>query len=303
MPPTIDYREAAAHYRAGGNVMQLLRDAAPDGLNSPEAVLTAYDLQAGSYVRAMQQPEHRAAMDEYTRALAGLLDRLEADSVLEAGVGEATTLAHVARLMQRRPRRAAGFDISWSRIFTGLEYAASQRISAELFVADLFATPLPDGAFDVVYTSHSIEPNRGREREALAELHRIAGRYLVLLEPAATLGNAATQDRIRRHGYCTGLHAAALDLGYTVREHRLFEVCTAEANQTELIVIEKRATDRATSRPLWSCPQCRAELTSHAGHWFCRRCSRVYPVIAGIACLAPGQGILAGRFADAPCDA
>lgn len=303
MPPKIPYREAAAHYRAGGNVMQLLREATPDGRNTPEAVLIAYDLQAGSYVRAMRQPTHRAAMTAYTRALAELFDSLGAETVLEAGVGEATTLAHVVRHMTRQPRRAAGFDISWSRVFTGLEYAATCEVDLRLFVADLFATPLPDGAFDVVYTSHSIEPNRGRERAALEELYRIAGKFLVLLEPAGTLGNEATQDRIRRHGYCTDLHATALELGYTVREHRLFDVCIADANQTELIVLEKPETGRAERRPEWSCPQCRRELIAHAGHWFCGECGRVYPVLAGIACLAPSAGILAGRFTSARSDA
>lgn len=49
--------------------------------------------------------------------------------------------------------------------------------------------PLKDNSIDIVYTSHSIEPNGGREEEALEELYRVANKYLILLEPDYELAN------------------------------------------------------------------------------------------------------------------
>lgn len=54
----ISMKRLRDHYERGDNIMQLLRNAgvAMDG----EAVLAAYDLQAGSYVEAMRSPGYSA---------------------------------------------------------------------------------------------------------------------------------------------------------------------------------------------------------------------------------------------------
>ena len=62
-----------------------------------------------------------------------------------------------------------------------------------------------DNAIDVVYTSHSIEPNGGREEEALLELYRIAKKYVVLLEPCYEKASSAARKRMEKHNYITNL--------------------------------------------------------------------------------------------------
>lgn len=296
----LSIKELRVRYQRGENLLQLLRESKADPGNSSAAVLASYDIQAGSYTQAMEHPAHHAGMRRYAAAIANLIDELGASSVLEVGVGEATTLAHVVSQMASAPASAAGFDISWSRVAHGRRYAAREGVDLSLVVGDLFAIPAADDSFDVVYTSHSIEPNRGREREALAELHRVARRYVVLLEPASRLGNAATQARIREHGYCSDLDEHARALGFTVTRHSLFDVCLSDTNQTELIVIAKEGqAERAPAGAGWpACPRCHTPLVAAKGHLYCEECALIYPVVDGIPCLLSSAAILSSQFAD-----
>jgi len=136
--------------------------------NSPVTTLIAYDLQAGTYVAgARANPEGRV---RWCGQLSEILDPYitEQSSILEVGCGEATTLAGVLKYLNNAPKHALGFDISWSRCAEGLGWLSENEVSAKIFVADLFDIPLEDASVDVVYTSHSLEPNGGREEEAWA---------------------------------------------------------------------------------------------------------------------------------------
>jgi ubiquinone/menaquinone biosynthesis C-methylase UbiE len=291
----ISMKRLRDHYERGDNIMQLLRDAGVT--TDSEAVLAAYDLQAGSYVEAMQAPGYSALKIEYASAIAKVLDQLGGRSILEAGVGEATTISHVIPRLTSQPIVAAGFDISWSRVAKGRIYARSHA-PLSLVVGDLFAIPAADNSFDVVYTSHSIEPNRGLEKAALKELYRVARRHVVLFEPAATYGSEATKSHIEHHHYCTDLNQHALELGFDVKEHRLFDIALSEENQTELLIIFKNAgPDEQADNMRWiACPLCRTPLVDHLKQFYCEECCLVYPRIGDIPCLLSGAGILASNF-------
>lgn len=196
-----------------------------------------------------------------------------------------------------QPIVAAGFDISWSRVAQGRIYARSHA-SLSLVVGDLFAIPAADNSFDVVYTSHSIEPNRGMEKTALKELYRVARRHVVLFEPASTYGSEATKSHIEHHHYCTDLNRHARELGFDVKEHRLFDVCLSEENQTELLIISKNAgaNERADNSRWIACPRCRTPLVDHLGQFYCEECCLVYPRIGEIPCLLSTAAILASNF-------
>jgi ubiquinone/menaquinone biosynthesis C-methylase UbiE/uncharacterized protein YbaR (Trm112 family) len=291
----ISMKRLRDHYEKGENIMQLLRDAGVT--KDSEAVLAAYDLQAGTYVEAMRSPSYSARKLKYASAIAKVLNQLGAASILEAGVGEATTIAHVIPRMIPQPIIAAGFDISWSRLAQAKIYSR-RHAAISLVLGDLFAIPAADNSFDVVYTAHSIEPNRGMEKAALKELYRVARRYVVLFEPAATFGNQATKSRIEHHHYCTDLERHARELGYEVGEHRLFDISLSDENQTELLAIVKdSSSDENADHTRWvACPRCGTPLVDHLEQLYCEECCLVYPIIGDIPCLLPTAGILASNF-------
>ena len=117
----------------------------------------------------------------------------DARSILEVGCGEATTLYGVIQELKFNKLEALGFDISWSRINKGNEWLSEQQVSAQLFVANLFEIPLQDNSIDVVYTSHSFEPNGGKEHAAIKELLRIARKTVVFVELIYELADDASK--------------------------------------------------------------------------------------------------------------
>jgi SAM-dependent methyltransferase len=215
---------------------------------------------------------------------------------MEAGVGEATTLANVVEKMENKPEFVCGFDISWSRINYAKAFARSKKVNDNwLFTGDLFHIPLKDNCVDVVYTSHSIEPNGGREKEALQELYRIASRYLVLLEPSYELGSDEAKARMEHHGYVRGLKATAEDLGYKVVEYRLFDHIINPLNPTGLIVIEKNSSALPVT-PQYACPITGGVMERSGDCYYAAESLMAYPIIGGVTCLLPENGILASGF-------
>lgn len=228
-----------AAYARGENAMEYARQATGTAGNSIVATLIAYDLQAGSYVAgARENPEGNS---RWCAQLAEILDPLltRQSSLLEVGCGEATTLAGVLQRLTNTPSHALGLDISWSRCTEGQGWLAEKKVSARLFVADLFNIPLEDESMDIVYTSHSIEPNGGREEDAVRELMRVARRAVVLIEPVYELANADAQSRMRNHGYVRGLKETAERLGAKVKGYRLLDHTSNPLNPSGLVLIEK----------------------------------------------------------------
>lgn len=279
-------------YANGGNIIQYLKGVGSSDRNTIEDILISYDMQAGSYTSLLSK--NREFKEQYCKALAHVLDGLgRFGSILEVGVGEATTLGILMKSMRSKPAAIAGLDVSWSRLKFAKELLRDLEVDgAELFVADLFEIPLLDDSIDVVYTSHSIEPNGGREEEALLELYRVARKYVVLLEPSYEFASKEGRERIEHHGYIKDLYGTAKRAGLNVVEHRLFDLSANPLNPTGLIVIEKPASPGNDHALV--CPISRTRLLKHSPSLLYSPDSFLaYPVIEGIPCLLNDNSILA----------
>lgn len=295
-------------YREGRNIMQYLREQGDGRHNDEAAILAAYDMQAGSYADAMADPAVFARNLQVTGRLAAVLDRFSPTSVLHAGTGEAKTITHVVAQMARRPARVHGFDISLSRLLHGRRYAVSQGEKGLVFFAGaMSAIPVAGNAFDVVFTSHSLEPNGGRERELLAELYRACSDWLVLREPSYELGGLETRAHIERHGYVRGLAETLGELGCDVVEHELFGEDENPRNRSALIVARKRPEHRerdATAAAPWAgghpfvSPIGRDPLVFTGDALFSPGDCLAFPLLAGIPCLLAEHGVFASKYLD-----
>ena len=305
MAKHIDISKLKGLYKKGFNMMESLREQFGVDHNTPEIIRASYDMQSGSYIQAAEQ--NPSLFERYVKALAGVLNPLDYDTILEIGCGEATTLANLIPELDKVPKRYFGFDISLSRLLYASQYLSERGYGQHegLFLADLFEIPMPDSSIDLVYTSHSLEPNGGKESRALQELYRIAGRYLVLLEPGYEFGNEEARARMIAHNYVRDLLGHSKRLGYEVVEHRRFEVMKNPKNPTGLIVIRKNEnTDRSPVREhednLWTstfqCPISKQPLRRHEDFYYSARGGYVYPVIKEIPCLVRESGILASHI-------
>lgn len=285
-------------YNSGGNIIQFLKDVNGQSKNSLEDILISYDFQAGSYIDFVKKNP------DYIRNYSGLIAKefnklnVKYDSILEVGVGEATTLTNVLLHLDNSEKQAFGFDISWSRIHYGNYFLKENNMSnVSLFTGDLFNIPLTDNSIDVVYTSHSLEPNGGREEEALKELYRVTNKYMILLEPAYELGNDDAKERMDSHGYVKNLVGIAKELGYNVIENRLFELCANKLNPTQIIIVEKNKNSNSIT-PSFYCPITKTKLTKDTDCYFSNEGLLAYPIIKNIPCFLPQNAIVATHLKD-----
>lgn len=285
-----------AAFARGENAMEYARRELRGAENSRIATLISYDLQAGSYIgNARAHPQANA---RWVSQLADILGRFVTDRglLLEVGCGEATTLAGILKLLPQRPRAAIGFDISWSRCARGTGWLAEQQVAAQLFVADLFHIPLDDSSVDVVYTSHSIEPNRGKEHDALREVLRIARRAVVLVEPMYELADENAKMRMDQHGYVRGLRQAAEELGASILDYRLLEYSGNPLNPSGVLILDKKIpteTGTAEAPIRWRCPITHTPLTDAKDVFVSGESGLAYPVLRGIPLLRPQHAVVA----------
>lgn len=291
-------------YEQGTNIIDWLKKKS-DSENLKEFIEISYDLQAGNYIKkAKQNPEYeKERADVYSRILNGLG---QYSSVLEIGIGEGTSFCQILPLLANEISISGGFDISYSRIMFGSKHIHDEGINnSNLFVGDLFNTPIEDNAIDVVYTNHTLEPNGGREKEALIELYRITKDYLVLFEPSFEFANRSTKEYIEKHGYIKGLSKEAVDLGYQVIENRLlFDSNPLSSNNTSVIIIDKKRDNREADQSVtrnhlpFACPVTKKPLELLRNNYYCPESHLLYPVVDKIPCLRPENAIIASHYLD-----
>jgi SAM-dependent methyltransferase len=290
-------KELAHAYARGENITALLKGLSKADYNTEDVIETAYDLQAGSYIASLDDPIMYQHKSDYGRSIANeILSLTLPTTILEAGVGEGTTFSFVLTQLNNPDLMAHGFDISWSRIAHCQKWLQKNgHRSTFLSVASLLNLPYLDNSFDVVYTSHTIEPNGGNEKAILQELYRVTSQYLVLLEPGYELASEKAQQRMEEHGYCKALVQCAEDLGMRVLKHELFPHAANPLNPTAITIVVKDSTATAAI-PKLACPRFGDPLIDSSDSLFSPESLRAYPKIQGIPCLRSQDGIIASAY-------
>jgi ubiquinone/menaquinone biosynthesis C-methylase UbiE/uncharacterized protein YbaR (Trm112 family) len=291
-------RELMTYYKNGGNVSELIRREKGINYNTKEIIEVSYDLQTGSYIDTMSNPDMVRHKKEYTQEIARIILSLcNPASVLEAGVGEATTFSGVLETLSTETK-SYGFDLSWSRLAYARKWLKKSGIfNTSLCTGDLHNIPFTDNAIDVVYTSHSIEPNGGNEEPIIKELFRVTRKFLILLEPAYEMANSEARMRMESHGYCKNLNNICKSLGYKVIEHGLFPFCANPLNPTGITIIKKEMQDQPQT-DLFACPLTKTPLLKINEIYFSTEALVAYPVLDGIPCLRIENGIIASKYEE-----
>lgn len=273
--------------------------ASPAETNSLEAILASYDIQSGMYTRNYANAS--PAREAYGQAVADILNTLPpAATLLEVGVGEATTLAPALSHLAYQPAHILGLDLAWSRLAFARSFLRRKGCNVTLFTGNMFTPPLGEDSIDLIFTAHAVEPNGGREAEALAALYRIAKHHLVLIEPGYEWASPAARARMQAMGYATGLRRAADQLGYKVLHHGPFSHSLRAENPSSVLIIEKSpalprspAERASVPAPHFTCPYTGDPLLAHGDSFLATKTGLTYPVLDGIPCLLQQNAILA----------
>lgn len=287
-------------YFKGENAMEYARsqlgNCGEDDVNDIIATLIAYDLQSGSYVDYIRKnPQY---YEQWSKQLSEILAPLMDNecSVLEVGCGEATTLAGILTHLRCQLNTALGFDISLSRIHHGNKYLEEMDIKAKLFVGDLFSIPLMSNSIDIVYSSHSLEPNGGKEAEAIAELLRVSRKWVVLIEPMYEFASEEARKRMEKHGYVKDLRRAAELCGAKVVNHCLLAYSSNPLNPSGLLLLEKHNVKLPIKSNKWICPITGTPLIDDGDVFISEDTGLVYPVLRGIPMLRAEHAIVASAL-------
>ena len=295
-------------YKNSGNISDFLRSSLLLDKNTAEVIEISYDLQAGSYVhQVLQNPEQ---YHSYCTELASYLDKYldKADSLIEVGCGEATTTSGVFQKLRNKPSKIFGFDISFSRIKVAIDFWKNQydehldlidnhEVVASFFVADLFSIPLAHQSIDVVYTSHSIEPNGGREVESLRSLFRIARKRVLLFEPYFEAASPEGKSRMTRHGYIKEIPEAIKEAGGILRDIQRINNIDNSLNPTYLFDIEI-PLEQTSNLDVWADPITLKPLYEQDDCFYSPIAGLAYPIIKKIPCLRPENSIVATHLSD-----
>jgi ubiquinone/menaquinone biosynthesis C-methylase UbiE len=296
--------EARQAYLEGKNITELLRKQKNLSHNTSEIIETAYDLQAGTYVEYVEKNSNTVSL--YTSELADILGKHlnSTDILLDIGTGELTTLSSLTMQLPLVPKEILAFDISWSRIYKGLDFAKKkmgdtyQRVVP--FVADMSEIPLLDKSVDVTTSSHALEPNGARLAELLAELFRITSRKLFLFEPCYEINTEEGKQRMERLGYIKDIEGTVQKLGGKLVERITIKNTINPINPTACFVIEPPPS--STSKPLavgceaFSVPGSNLPLKKMDDFYFSDKAGLCFPILKSIPILKSSAAILASAL-------
>jgi len=290
-------RDLQKMYKQGKNVSKILREAKDSLHNDEEIIEVTYDILTGQYTDLMDIPLVAKLWGEFNAELGGYIQQLgEITSLMEVGVGEATTMAGVLEVTGDDMNVFAS-DISWSRVAYADQWLWKHKFeNVHLHTASMFNLPFPSSCVDVVYTAHAIEPNGSNERPILQELYRVAKQYLVLAEPAFDLAHADARQRMVEHGYCISLYEQIKLLGYKVVEHRLMDVQKNNMNPAAITIIEKNSN--VLTELHYVCPKYKTEMYKIGEAYYSPEALAVYPIVGGIPCLKSTDAIVASKYPE-----
>ena len=293
----IDINELRKAFSRGENIVHLLSIANPD-LDRAEVIEAAYDIQSGSYTEfAIEYPD---CMERYARDIYELSAPYvsENDLILDCGAGELTTLSLLSKYLPQQCHLLA-CDISLSRLRVGRRFAEkimSTHLAKnlDLFVADMANLPLADNSIDVVFTSHALEPNHGREFQLLQELLRVSRKYLLLFEPSWEHSSKDQRARMELHGYVRDLPNHIQAAGGRLVSVSPLPNPLMMVNPTYCFVVapSEKEEQPSSANKVFQCPRSGFRLQKLDNYWWSQEGGWAYPIIDGTTCLRQKHGLL-----------
>lgn len=279
-------------YEHGENSMAWARAFLNNDSNTLDATLISYELQSGTYISEFK--ENKLLYESWWSQLHDIIkDSIkDFDSIMEVGVGEATTLFGILNLIKKQDLISFGFDISWSRLYFANKILKENGHQSNLFVADLFNIPLPDKSIDVVYTAHSLEPNGGKELEAIIELVRITSKRLILIEPSYEFADEECKLRMKKHGYVRDLIGVCNKLGLRIEKYELLAVQKSLSNPAAVIVINVE-NSQLRNIPNYICPISNTNIEKFENGLYSKDSGHYYPIVKEIPILLAQKGVMA----------
>ena len=293
-------KELKNKYLNGENITHILRDMSTSKTNTDNIIELAYDLQSGNYVKGMKgNSDTFNRRDKYIEEVINIVKAHcpTPKSLFKGGVGESVTLTPMLQKMQHHIDHVHGIDMCWSRLAHGKKWLEENDLShVNLAMGTLSEIPFAESSFEVVITSHSMEPNGGREEEILKELYRIAGEYLFICEPCYEIASEEGKARMNSMGYVKNLEGIAKYLGYDVIDNIAIKNTMSALNPSSLLIIKKGQS--TSDYPVYACPSSKKKLIKYKSCYYSEEMLCAYPIIEGIASLRKTSAVICSQLPE-----
>jgi SAM-dependent methyltransferase len=218
-----------------------------------DVIKVIYELQAGEYTENYRNnPE---ILHKYSSEIANnIRPYVDTDfSILDCGTGESNILLSILEIIPFSQVKA--FDISLSRILWAQKNSFQKKIEIDFAVGDMLNIPLPNNSVDCIFTTHSIEPNGGKETTILNELIRVAGKFLFLVEPYFIDATEVQRSRMLNLNYATELEVAIKSSSQvTLLAKKVIDNSVNELNRSAIFVLRKNSFNSDKRQSSWVDP-------------------------------------------------
>ena len=258
-----------------------------------ELIKIIYELQTGSYLKMYNK--NKLSKKLYAKDLFFYMKPYlkNSISIMEAGIGEGTTTYELSKIIEKNFKkiRFLGFDLSLSRLLIAKKLLKFLKKKINLFNSDLKKIPLPDSSVDVIYTSHSLEPNRGYEKKIIKELLRVSKKYVILFEPIYELNSKKNQSRMRKFNYVRNLKKICQKLNCKINKYEKINYSENTLNETGVIVLKKMYS-KNFKKIKYLCPNSMNELKLKNNFFINKSFGFMYPIYEKIPILLEKNYIL-----------
>ena len=279
-------------FKKGNNVTQYLKEKLGVKYNTTEIIELAYDLQAGSYQEFVKK--NKVAFNFFMAEVSSIMSNYVTSgfTLLDAGCGELTSLSAIVKILKNKPKKVFAYDLSWSRIYSGLKYMRNtlkdEYNIVSPFVAYTQEIPLPSKSIDVTMSIHSLEPNGKQLDILLEELFRVTKSILILTEPSYELNSQKNKARMEKLGYIKNIPSEVKKLGGKIIEMIPIKNSMNKNNLSAAYIIEPSKSTIFIKKPKlinFSFPGTDNKMKKIDNFYFSKDYSSSFPILKNIPIL------------------
>jgi ubiquinone/menaquinone biosynthesis C-methylase UbiE len=267
-------------------------------LSNEDYNLISYDRQAGTYIDLYKTKRGKLMYYKYCSELYSVIFPFlkNKQKILEVGTGECVTLLGLSKIIKNKFRQILffGFDFSFARLLQGKKFIEKNKIYPTLFLSSMEKIPLIDNCVDIVFSSHSLEPNGGKEKIIIKECLRISNKYVFLFEPIYELNPKKNQLRMKKFNYVRNLYKISKKLDCKILDYRLLNYSQNPNNLTGVIILEKKNKRRNLLK--YKCLLTETVLDKQENYFYNKKYGVFYPVIKKIPLLIEKLAIFSSKI-------
>jgi len=297
--------KAKKQYKNGKNITEYLKNLKNIDYNSEQIIEFAYDLQAGTYIENYNNNPN--LINLYIEEVVSILNTHinSQTSILDIGTGELTTLSLIISKLKNKPKKTFAFDISWSRIKKGLQFAktyiSNEYSKLHAFVAEIKEIPLLNKSINITISSHALEPNGSNLRELMIELFRVTNDKLILFEPCYEINTEEGKKRMDKLGYIKNIDDIVKELNGEILKKIIIKNTINPLNPTVCFIIKpsiSNDTHNLEKDNIFSIPGTNYSIRQNENYYFSNSVGFCYPIIKDIPILRNSYSILTSSLED-----